>query len=130
MCNTHFQDNGSTNIYNCNTKIIHCTYCSTVVEIKLHQFSKFSTPLRNSSQVVNLLQICPPLQFCLKFVFQISPPAPNLSTRVAPLLQICLKCVYQTCHLFRFSLNFFPSVPLLQILHTSSLSSKCLYIYW
>ena len=102
MCNTHFQDNGSTNIYNCNTKIIHCTCCSTVVEIKLHQFSKFSTPLRNSSQVVNLLQICPPApvlsQICLPDFSPCSKFVQNLSTRVAPLLQICLKCVYQTCH--------------------------------
>ena len=102
MCNTHFQDNGSTNIYNCNPKIIHCTRCRTVVEINLHQFSKFSTPLRNSSQVVNLLQICPPApvlsQICLPDFSPCSKFVQNLSTRVAPLFQICLKCVYKTCH--------------------------------
>ena len=153
MCNTHFQDNDSTNIYNCKTKIIYCTRCSKVVEIKLHQFSKFSTPLRNSSQVVNLLQICPPApvlsQICLPDFSPCSKFVQNFSTWVAPLLQICLKCVNQTCHpdlyelvkpdsfpfsylspCSRFVLSFFPRVPLLQILHTSSLSSKCLYIYW
>ena len=153
MCNTHFQDNGSTNIYNCNTKIIHCTCCSTVVEIKLHQFSKFSHLFETLPKLSTCSRFVPPLQFCLKFVFQISPLAPNLSkifppewlpcfrfvlnvlTRLVTL--ICMNLSNRIRSLFpylspcsRFVLIFFTRVLLLQILHTSSLSSKCLYIYW
>ena len=95
----------------------------------------------------------PPLQFCLKFVFQISPPAPNLSKIFPPewlpcfrfvlnvltrlVILICMNLSNRIRSLFpylspcsRFVQSFFPRVPLLQILHTSSLSSKCLYIYW
>ena len=104
------------NIYNCNTKIIHCTCYSTVAEIKLHQFSKFSTPLRNSSQVVNLLQICPP---CSSFVS-------NLSSRFLPLLQIWppewLPC-------FRFVLNVFTRLVTLICMNLSN-QTRSLYSIW
>ena len=151
MCNTHFQDNDSTNIYNCKTKIIYCTRCSKVVEIK--NFQRFRHLFETLPKLSTCSRFVPPLQFCLKFVFQISPPAPNLSKNFPPewlpcfrfLLNVLTRLVTLICmnlsnrirSLFpylspcsRFVLSFFPRVPLLQILHTSSLSSKCLYIYW
>ena len=150
-CPENVYCNGSTNIYNCKAKIIHCTCGNQIAPV----FKVFDTSskLFPSCKLSTCSRFVPPLQFCLKFVFQISPPAPNLSkifppewlpcfsfvlnvlTRLVTL--ICMNLSNRIRSLFpylspcsRFVQSFFPRVPLLQILHTSSLSSKCLYIYW